>query len=182
MVRGMAESTRGCVLLLIGPSSVGKSAVARELQNMLPGTWLSAGVDLFWGMLDEAGLPAGDFRSDSEEMRRLTRGWHRAVAAIAAEGNDVIVDELWTHSWWLEDWRDVLESFQWWSVLLSASPDALAARERAREDRPEGLAARDLVGRPDGTSFDLVLETTRTPAPECAATIAEMIGAVRRPS
>lgn len=101
----MTESKPGRVLLLIGPSSVGKTALAEALQEPLPGLWLLAGVDMFWGMLDEARLPAGEFRTDSEEMRRITRGWHRAVAALAAEGNDVLVDELWTHRWWLEDWR-----------------------------------------------------------------------------
>jgi chloramphenicol 3-O phosphotransferase len=170
------------VLLLIGPSSVGKSSVAFELQRLLPGTWLCAGVDLFWGMIDEADLPAGEFRTDSAVMRRLTRGWHRAVAALAAAGNDVIVDELWTHPWWLEDWRRVLEGFQYWSVMLTAHPDTLAARERARGDRPAGLAARDLVGQPDPASFDLALDTAALTPEECARTIADMINRAERPS
>jgi chloramphenicol 3-O phosphotransferase len=91
-------------LLLVGPSSVGKTAVAHELQRSLEGLWLVAGVDLFWGMLKEERLPVGDFRTDSDAMRNITRGWHRAVAAMAAEGNSMIVDELGTHAWWLDDW------------------------------------------------------------------------------
>src|SRR5947209_9104808 len=119
----MAKSKQERVLLLIGPSSVGKTAVARELQRLLPGLWLNAGVDLFWGVLDELDLPEGEFRTDSDAMRRITRGWHRAVAALAAEGNDVLVDELWTHRWWLEDWREVLQDFRWWPIMLTASLD-----------------------------------------------------------
>lgn len=178
MVPGMTESIRGWLLLLIGPSSVGKSTVARELQRVLPGARLSAGVDLFWSMIDEANLPVGEFRTDSEEMRRLTRGWHRAVAAIAAEGNDVIVDDLWTHPWWLEDWREVLQGFRCWSVMLTASAESLAERERQRGDRPLGLAARDAEQPPDPSFFDLVLDTTTMRPEDCAEAIAELI---RRP-
>jgi chloramphenicol 3-O phosphotransferase len=171
----MREPTRGRVLLLIGPSSVGKTAVAEELQRALPGPWLLAGVDLFWGMLDELTLPVGAFRSDSDVMRRITRGWHRAVAALAAEGNDVLVDELWTHRWWLEDWREVLRGLRWWSVMLTASADTLAAREAERGDRPAGLAAGDLLNPPDPALFDLVLNTGDKSVAECAREIMELI-------
>jgi len=163
------------VLLLIGPSSVGKTAVAEALRRQLPGLWLIAGVDLFWGMLEEPCLPVGDFRSDTEIMRRVTRGWHRAVAALAHQGNDVIVDELWTHHWWLEDWREVLSGLRWWSVMLTASSDVLARRETERADRPEGLAAADLLHAPDPTLFDLVVDSSNMTAIDCAAAIAGLI-------
>lgn len=162
-------------MLLIGPSSVGKTAVAEALQVSLPGLWLLAGVDMFWSMLDELSLPVGEFRTDSDEMRRITRGWHRAVAALAAEGNDVLVDELRTHRWWLEDWREVLKDIPWWSVLLTASDTALAERERRRGDRPEGLAAEDLRQHPDPALFDLVLGTTDKCVADCAAMIIDLI-------
>ncbi len=171
----MNDSNCGRVLLLIGPSSVGKSTVARELQRTLPGLWFLAGVDMFWGMLDESQLPFGEFRTDSESMSRVTRGWHRAVAALAAEGNDLIVDDLWTHDWWFEDWRSALDGITWWSVMLTAIPDALAARESERGDRPVGLAVSDLMRPVERAAFDLVVETSHLSAPQCAATIAEFL-------
>jgi len=93
---------------------------------------------MFWSILDELILPVGEFGNDSDEMRRITRGWHRAIAALAVEGDDVLVDELWTHRWWLEDWRAVLKDFRWWSVLLTASAATLAERERRRGVDPQG--------------------------------------------
>jgi chloramphenicol 3-O phosphotransferase len=172
---GTAPTSPGRVLLLIGPSSVGKTAIAKELQRSLNGPWLIAGVDLFWGMLDERTLPVGEFRTDSDVMRRITRGWHRAVGALAAEGNDLIVDELWIHRWWLDDWGHVLTGLRWWSVLLKASLPALREREAARMDRPSGLAAADLTMAPEAWSFDLVIDTEGRTVAECAAAIAGLI-------
>jgi chloramphenicol 3-O phosphotransferase len=129
-------------------------------------------------MLDELDLPEGEFRTDSDAMRRITRGWHRAIAAIAAEGNDVLVDELWTHRWWLEDWREVLHDVRWWSILLTAGPEALAAREAERGDRPEGLAVSDLADSPDPALFDLVIDTTNKSVQECTA---EILAVLQRP-
>jgi chloramphenicol 3-O phosphotransferase len=161
--------------LLLGPSSVGKTETAKELQRSLHGPWLIAGVDMFWGMLDERTLAVGDFRSDSHVMRQITRGWHRAVVAMVREGNDVIVDELWIHGWWLDDWREILAGVRWWSVLLRASSSVLSAREGRRSDRPPGLAASDLAHMPDDGSFDLVIDTDRRSVAECAAAILDLI-------
>jgi chloramphenicol 3-O phosphotransferase len=155
---------------------VGKSAVASELQRSLSGPWLLAGVDMFWGMLDEPLVPSARFRTDSEVMRRVTRGWHRAVTALAAEGNDVIVDDLWTHRWWLEDWREVLKDFRFWFVKLTASADALAEREAGRGDRPEGLAAADLARHPPADLVDFVIDTTEMTVAQCAVAITDLIG------
>ncbi|MGA7669073.1 MAG: AAA family ATPase [Nitrolancea sp.] len=165
----------GRVLLLIGPSSVGKTTIARELQRSLPGAWLLAGVDLFWGMLDEAKLSDGTFRTDSDVMRRVTRGWHHAVAALAEEGNNVIADELWTHQWWLDDWQDVLNGITWWPVMLTARAEVLAVREAHRGDRPAGLAQFDHARPVDPADFDLVLDTSDLTAAESATAIANFI-------
>ncbi len=171
----MAKPHHGRVLLLIGPSSVGKTAIAKELQRLLEGPWLLAGVDRFWGMLDEKALPVGDFRTDSDAMRRVTRGWHRAVAALAAEGNDVIVDDLGIHRWWLDDWNQVLGGLRWCSVLLKAGLNALMAREAQRGDRPVGLAAADLAMAPEDRSFDLVIDTEGRTVADCLAAITDLI-------
>lgn len=172
----MSEQARGRVILIAGPSSVGKTSVVRELQRRLPGLWLNAGVDLFWSMLDEARLPDGEFRTDSAEMRRITFGWHRAVAALAAASNDVIVDDLPTHRWWLDDWREVLAGFEWWSVLLMANGAVLAEREARRGDRPGGLASSDLHRLVPGLDYDLVLDTTGLTICECAEAVADHTG------
>lgn len=154
---------------------MGKTAVAQRLQATLSGIWLLAGVDLFWAMLKEATLPEGGFRTDSDAMRQITRGWHRAVAALAREGNDVLVDDLSVHSWWLDDWRDALSGVRWWSVLMKASPKVLSERERGRGDRPSGLAASDDARSPEKGRFDLVIDVDRILVSACALTIEQFL-------
>jgi chloramphenicol 3-O phosphotransferase len=179
-VTGAVDRQSGRVLLLIGASSVGKTTLAQALQRSLNGLWLIAGVDTFWGMLEEETLPAGEFRTDSEAMARITRGWHRAVAALAREGNDVLVDELPIHRWWLDDWREVLEGLRWSSVLLTARLPTLTARESQRGDRPSGLAASDLVTVPTHEGFDLVIDTDDKTVDDCVAAIRSHIDAMTR--
>jgi chloramphenicol 3-O-phosphotransferase len=173
---GVTKPENGRVPLITGPSSVGKTAIAQELQRRLAGPWLIAGVDKFWGMLDERQLPMGEFRTDSGVMRRINRGWHRAVVALADEGNDVIVDDLLTHPWWLEDWRQVLSGLRWWSVVLTASRAVLTERETRRIDRPAGLAISDLARQSYDDDFDLVIDTTGRTVADCADAIADLMG------
>lgn len=168
---------RGRVILLIGPSSAGKTAIASQLQRSLNGSWLIAGVDMFWGMLDERTLPEGGFRTDSAVMRRITRGWHRAVGALAGEGNNVIVDELLLHRWWLSDWGEILDGYRWWAVRLTASVAELTRREASRGDRPPGMAAQDAARAPvTDESFDLVINTEALFVADCVSSIADLIG------
>ena len=97
------------------------------------------------------------------------------MGALAAEGNDLIVDELWIHRWWLDDWNEVLTGLRWWSVQLKASLPALREREAGRMDRPSGLAAADLTMAPEDWSFDLVIDTQGGTVADSAATIAGLV-------
>jgi len=176
MLTNEHSGSKGSVILLIGPSSAGKTVIAKQLQRSLDGLWLIAGVDMFWGMLDEQTLPEGRFRTDSDVMRRITRGWHRAVAALASEGNNVIVDELWLHRWWLSDWSEILDGHRWWSVRLTASVAELSRREAGRADRPPRMAAEDAARAPDADElFDLVINTEAVSIADCVSSIAELI-------
>lgn len=173
----MVTSPRGAgrVIVIVGPSSVGKTTLAVRLQRDLPGLWLVAGADLFWGMLDERWLSPPDFRADSSEMGRVTRGWHRAVASLAHAGNNVISDELLLQRWWVDDWRQTLEGLCWWLVRLHASRDSLQKREAERGDRPAGLASRDVEQAEDPGEVALDLVTDRLSVAECAARIAALV-------
>lgn len=72
--------------------------------------------------------------------RRILEAYHRAVAAIARAGIDVLVDEvLMTAEEW-HDWRGVLDGLDVHWVGVRCPPDVVAERERHRGDRWPGLA------------------------------------------
>ncbi|MFG3157947.1 chloramphenicol phosphotransferase CPT family protein [Streptomyces sp. NPDC048219] len=165
--------TPGRIIFLNGTSSSGKSSIARELLDVLDdGVFFHLAVDGFNAMRTKRAL-------DEEELdtalRRTRMGFHRSVAAMAEVGNDVIVDHVLSEPWRLLDCLSVLRPEDVLFVGVHCPPEELTRRERARGDRPVGLAAHqyDLVHRHG--DYDLECDTgTETPR-ECAERIKEFL-------
>lgn len=96
----MHTSQNPQVIVLNGGSSSGKSSIARALQENLPGTWLTFGVDTFVDALPARGDSprAGiTFEPDgtitlSAEHRALERNWYTGLSAMARAGSRLILD------------------------------------------------------------------------------------------
>ena len=117
--------------------------------------------------LDEAGI--------AEMLRRTRLGYHRAVAALASAGNDVIMDYPLSEPWRLVDLLEVLDGFEVLLVDVTCAQDELERRERTRGDRPLGLATSQAVfAHPHR---DLVVDTTGTPAETCARAVVGLLEA-----
>jgi chloramphenicol 3-O phosphotransferase len=150
----------GKVILIVGTSSVGKSSAILELQNRLPEHYLALGIDTFFHMVSPrwggglgGPLSVDGFRyvkttvdhSPSIRIvygdvgRRVLQGMHRAVAALASCGNNVIVDEMLLDRTVLDDWVDALHDVSACVVRLRASLTTLEQREQQR-GHPAGLA------------------------------------------
>jgi chloramphenicol 3-O phosphotransferase len=90
------------VIVLNGASSSGKSGIARCLQYLLPGPWLSLGVDTLVAAMPVSTDPAKagiEIRADGQVVvgsafRELETAWIAGVAAMAAAGARIIVDEV----------------------------------------------------------------------------------------
>jgi chloramphenicol 3-O phosphotransferase len=65
--------------------------------------------------------------------------YHRAVAAAARSGLDVIVDDVVVDEGILADWLDVLGGLQPTWVGVRCSPELAVEREQRRGDRPVGM-------------------------------------------
>lgn len=88
------------VIVLNGGSSSGKTTIARRLQEMLPGIWLSLGVDDLIAALpassgEDAPIAFGANGSVlmRESFRRAEAAWWAGVAAMARSGAGVIIDD-----------------------------------------------------------------------------------------
>jgi chloramphenicol 3-O phosphotransferase len=178
------------IVLLNGVGSVGKGSVAKSLQSIARGWFLHVAMDGFLDMLPERyfgdpegmifeqreldGHPAIDIRTGPVVERALA-GMRRAVAALAAEGNELIVDDVYTARE-AADYAALLAPYRVYRVGLFAPLDVLEAREKARGDRSIGLARGQFDALHEGLSYDLELDTSRLSAMECAERIRDRFG------
>jgi chloramphenicol 3-O phosphotransferase len=104
-------------------------------------------------------------------MDRAMHGMRRAVAAMAAAGNDLIVDDVMLGRGEADDYRALLAGQEVRFVGLFAPLDVLEARERARGDRLIGLARWQFDRVHAGVAYDLRLDTAVDAPAACAERI-----------
>jgi len=172
------------VIILNGGSSAGKTTLARDLQDLLLGAWLTFGTDTLVAALPARMRVGGDgisFGTDGEvtpgeEFRRLDEAWARGLAAAARAGAHLIIDEVFIGGPASQArWRDALTGLGVLWVGVRCDPEVAGAREAARGDRVTGMAAGQahLVHR--DVHYDLEVDTTRTASSVCAAAIAARV-------
>ena len=165
------------VIVLNGVGSVGKSSTARALQAIAAKPFLHVAMDAFLDMLPERmiGHPDGlTFNKIQESgqpsvaivtgpvLERAMQGMRHAVAAMAGQGNDLVVDDVMIGAAAMTQYRTLLSRFDVRFVGLFAPLDVLETRERQRGDRDIGLARwqYDRVHR--GMAYDLTIDTADT--------------------
>ena len=183
--------SRGRIIILNGVGSVGKTSVGRALQSITTEPFLLVQMDAFLDMLPSSmvGDPAGIRFEITQEAGapsiaigtgpvadRAMRGMRHAVAAMARQGNNLIVDEVLLGAPKQQEYRELLAGFEVSLVGLFASLDVLEARERARADRLIGLARWQFDRVHRALTYDLQLDTSLTSPLGCA----EMIKAALR--
>lgn len=84
----------GRIILLNGASSSGKSSLARALQAAMPEPFLHVSSDQLVGMLPQRTGDGGPFDWWHQVRPRFFAGFHRCLPALAAAGNDLIVEHI----------------------------------------------------------------------------------------
>ncbi len=138
------------VIILNGVGSVGKTTVARALQQVVRRPFLHVAMDAFVDMMPARlfGDPDGMvFQTIQDEgrpsvaihsgpvMAQLLRGMRHAVAAMAAQGNNLVVDDVMMGEGEGQEYSDLLSRYRLRLVGLFAPLDVLEQRERDRGDR-----------------------------------------------
>ncbi len=162
----------GLIVFLNGTSSSGKSSLAEALLHTLDEPCFHLPVDAFHRMRSRHELTPDALRAT---LLRTWRGFHRAVAGMAAAGNTVIVDHVLSEPWRLRDCLDLFPPENVVLVGVRCSPEELARRERSRGDRPLGLAAGQLAQVHAHGIYDIECDTTDTAPEECARQIKEFL-------
>ena len=178
------------VILLNGVGSAGKSSIAKALQTITAEPFLHVAMDAFLEMMparywdhpdgvtfetvQQDGKPSVIIRS-GPVVERIMRGMRRSIAAMAREGNDLIVDDVLLENE-MADYAVLLAGLAFHTVGVFAPLDVLEARERERGDRLIGLARWQYDRVHQGKRYDLELDTSKSTPLECATLIKQKFG------
>lgn len=165
------------VLVLNGGSSSGKTSLARALQEVLPGIWLTFGVDSFIDALPGGGdspragitfAPDGTV-TVSDAYRALEASWYAGLHAMVRAGACLILDEVFLSG---ADGQDrVKAAFSDVEVMwvgVHCPPDVAASREADRPDRVVGMARAQAASVHRGVVYDVEVDTSLAAPDECA--------------
>jgi chloramphenicol 3-O phosphotransferase len=130
----------GRIILLNGASSSGKSTLATALQRTVDEPFLYVSSDQFVaaGMLPERRDGGGPFSWWHELRPRFFAGFHRCIPALAAAGNDLIVEHIIEFAAWRSELAALLADLDVFLVGVHCDLDELDRRERSRGDRRIG--------------------------------------------
>ena len=164
------------LILLNGTTSSGKTSIARALQDQLARPYCVTGIDDAFAMLPDRlhNNPDGFFFDrDERGLVRLNFGHiglaclkahHRAIAAMARSGIELICDEVILTEELRRDWHEVLIGVNTAFVGVHCSLEELERREIKRGDRVIGQARGQLGIVHLEMRYDIEVDsTTKTP-------------------
>lgn len=178
------------VILLNGVGSAGKSSISKALQETTLEPFLHVQMDAFFEMLPAGliGHPDGvqfipvDSDGPSEVAIRsgpaaakLFAAIPASVAALAAAGNNLIVDDVILRDG-MAEYKRAFASFRFLTVGIHAPLAVLEAREAARGDRRIGLARWQFPRVHTGKTYDLDIDTLENSPQDCARLICTTFG------
>ena len=152
----------GRIILLNGASSSGKSTLARALQEALPEPFLHVSSDHLVGMLPRRRDDGGPFDWWHQIRPRFFAGFHRCLPALAAAGNDLIVEHIIEFRSWRAELPGLLAGLDVFFVGVHCDLGEIDRRERERADRRIGEGRTHVVIDRIHTfgPYDLDIDTT----------------------
>ncbi|HWD26919.1 MAG TPA: AAA family ATPase [Rhizomicrobium sp.] len=177
------------IVLLNGIGSAGKSSLARAILAAASDIFLHVPMDYWLEMMPQRtlGTPEGlTFTLDANglvtgitsgpEQERALRGMRKAVAAMADEGCNMVVDEVIFDPAVVAEYRVLLAAHDLHVVGVHAPLDVLEAREKARGDRAIGLSRSQFGVVHKDVAYDLEIDTTMGSPDDCARVVVERFG------
>ncbi len=183
-------SQPGKVIFLNGPTSSGKTSLAKALQDKLPEPYLHIGIDRLIGMMPEhlnnwtGDLNNTDGFSFTQEkdssghlISQLQIGPYadkicdllRTLAiTMLNQGFNLIIDEVCLRKNSFENWQKILAPYSTFYIGVQAFLDILESREKQRGDRILGSARSQNVLVHQDNLYDLMLDTSDASIAQCA--------------
>ena len=117
-----------------------------------------------------------------EEGHRLFSGMHHAIAALAKNGNNVIVDHVLVEEMWIKELVDLLSEQFVWLVGVHCPLQVLLEREQARRNRTPGQAAAQFPLVHANMLYDVEVNTSILSPEQCANHIKEAMLLIKHPA
>lgn len=202
----VSGNEKGTIIILNGPSGSGKSTIQRGIQEKFAGLYLKIGIDNFFDMIlpdiDEQGQSIE--KSSGELIRkietsqdadgnnvialkvgpvgqRVIQGMHRALAAYAAQGNNIAMDYIVYDQSWIPDLVQVLKDYKVYLVGVHIPLEILEEREKKRATSPVGHARSHYHTVHKNMIYDFELDTGASSPEECVKKIREFVQANQAP-
>ena len=153
-------------IVLHGPTSAGKTTLARALQATSPVPAFHISLDAFVTMSNRR-----DMRSDEERAKAYKlhcENLRSTLSRIAQTEFDIILDLVLRDEAELQACLKALSGRATYVIGVSAPLTVLEARERERSDRASGIAKEQVADPVYSRRYDLVLDTSKT-TPEAGA-------------
>lgn len=134
----------GKIILLNGASSSGKSTLAQALQAQLPLPFWHYSIDhlIAAKVLPGARIDSGEFPWPTLRQQ-FFEGFHLSIPALAAAGNNLVVEHIVETQAWMHRLLHLLADFDVFFVGVHCPLEELQRRERLRGNRRIGEARAD---------------------------------------
>jgi len=174
------EENLSKIIYLNGPSSSGKTTLAKALQEALSEPYLHVGIDKMIGFMPakinnwEGGpAPLGfswEASTDSTGhsiynihagpfAKKVTRSLKDFACLLASQHYNLIIDDVAFGAIEVEEWKKVLEGYKVLYVGVTTPLEVLEERERARGDRFLGSARAQYFKVHENVSYDLEIDS-----------------------
>ena len=152
------------LIVLDGPSCVGKTQLAKELQKQLSHEiWLNFSIDTIVYTLPQIILDGCNYDSkwDTFDRNALLAGTFSCVQSLVNCGNKVIFDSVVSTERRANELLGYLTEFRVFYVGLTAEWEYLEQRVNAREDRTLAEVKHGYESTPKHLPYDIVLDTSQ---------------------
>jgi len=168
------------IIYLNGPSSSGKTTLAKALQEALKEPFLCIGIDKMIGLMpaklncfeggeaplgfsmvqgqDSTGHPIYTLKT-GPFAKRIIRTLKEITLLLAAESYHLIIDDVAFGAIEVEEWKEALKPYPVLYVGVVAPLEVLEERERTRENRPLGSARSQYFKVHENVAYDLEVNT-----------------------
>ena len=180
------------IIYLNGPSSSGKTTLAKALQHVFEEPFLHVGIDKIIGWMPEkvndwtgGEAPIGYSWKKSEDpsgnpiqeleagpyAQKIGKTFQEVVFALAKMGHHIVIDDVSFGKQQLDEWKKTLKDFRVLWVGVNAPLPVLEQREKERGNRIQGSARGQFHKVHVNATYDLEINTHQASVSENAEKI-----------